>query len=132
MSPPRLECHSGPTALTTPSRALVPPAPSAPNASGNARRGHRLRRFQDRDIGAGIAPGQLCGNDRSARSNQFKILFSRQRLLRSDDDAALPYDTRDMPPVREANRNDGVFGGISTRGEDVGELDQKAVLIGHE
>ncbi len=34
--PPRLECHSGPARLTSPSRALAPPVPSAPIASATA------------------------------------------------------------------------------------------------
>src|SRR5882724_5842959 len=36
MRPPRLECHSAPARLTSPSRALAPPVPSAPIASAIA------------------------------------------------------------------------------------------------
>ncbi len=100
-------------------------------ACNNRRRGDRRVRPQDRDVGGGIAAGELRRNHRAAGRDQLKLLLARQRLLGGNDNAARPQHAREMPLMRQADRDDRVLAGFRAGGQRVRELRQKVWLIGH-
>ena len=132
MRPPRLLCHSAPARLTTPSRALAPPIPSAPTASATAAVCASPADIDGDAIGSaglriailvlGSRPAILGRQDRAACRDKYEIIFSRQRLLGDDDNPVSPHHTRDMPPVCEADSDDRIFRNLRAHGQSVREL----------